>query len=218
MAAAVLAALTLLPALLSILGHARQRDAHPAHRRARRDAHERRRGRWRAHGFWHGWALGVMRRPVLIMLGVSALLMALGWPILSLNLGTPSGPRCRKSARRARAIDLLNAQFPDDEREPDPIIAQTSRRLQYADRRQPARSVDALSTWLDRRAQHVTGVTSLTQFAASHGGRPAPTSEQLLALYSTGAYQQNPGAGEAGRHRRPTDDTTLITVNTDAPS
>src|SRR6185437_3860227 len=114
-AAAVVAALTLLPALLSLMGRRVNALRIPligrlAARRSDANGEER--------GFWHGWALAVMRRPVLIIIGVCALLIVLGWPLLSISIGTPSATSLPKSATSRQGIELINAQFPNTNENP----------------------------------------------------------------------------------------------------
>ena len=75
------------------------------------------------------------------------------------------------------------------------------------------RKVDALTTWLTAQ-EHVTGVTSVTQFAAGPQAVGLPK-EQLLALLSSGQYQQNPGLAKLVASTT-ADDTAIITVKTDA--
>ena len=80
-AVAVAAALTLLPALLSLLGKRIELLHFPRLRR---------RGRSGSEGFWHRWALTVMRRPWLSLIGSVAVLLILAAPFASLRLGNPS--------------------------------------------------------------------------------------------------------------------------------
>jgi RND superfamily putative drug exporter len=210
-AVAVLAALTLLPALLAVLGHKVNALRVPiigklvARRSHEVDESENRRG------FWHGWALAVMRRPVLIIIAVSALLVVLGWPLLSISIGTPSSTSLPKNAAARQGIELINAQFPATTANPIYIIAKTpdGSSMLTSDN---LLKLEGLSQWLVGRA-HVTGVTSLTMLPQT-GGQPLPL-QQLIAVYSTGAYAQNPALAKLVGST--TDkDLTLITVNTNA--
>ncbi len=131
--AAVLAALTLLPAILSVLGT--QINALRVPLLGRIAGHERPgqgAGQGEGRGFWHGWALAVMRRPVLIIVGVCGLLLLMGWPILSINIGTPTSTALPASAASRQGIDLVNAQFPSTSENPIYIIAKTSDGSRYA--------------------------------------------------------------------------------------
>jgi RND superfamily putative drug exporter len=210
--AAVLAALTLLPALLSILGTRVNALRLPligrfVARRARdEDISER-------QGFWHGWAMGVMRRPVLIVLAVSALLIALGWPIFALNIGTPSESALPKSSQARQGIELLNSKFPETTQNPILIIAQTpdgSSMLSGAN----LQKLDSLTQWISSQPE-IKIVTSLTRVPGT-ASQPAPTMDQLVALYTSGVYQQNPALAQLVSSTT-NGDTTLITAATDAP-
>jgi RND superfamily putative drug exporter len=212
-AAAVLAALTLLPALLSVLGLRVNALRVPligklvARRGHEIDANGEQRG------FWHGWAMAVMRRPVLIIIGVCAVLVVLGWPILSINIGTPTSTSLPATASSRQGIELVNAQFPSSNENPVYIIAKTPDGSSMLTEGNLAK-LDSLSHWLSGRA-HVTSLTSLTMLPQTEGGQ-ALTSEQLIALYSSGAYAQNPALAQLVGST--TDkDITLITVNTNAP-
>jgi len=208
--AAVLAALTLLPAILSVLGP--KINALRVPLLGRIAGHERS-GQSEGRGFWHGWALAVMRRPVLIIIGVCALLLLMGWPILSINIGTPTSAALPASAASRQGIELVNAQFPSTSENPVYIIAKTSDGSDML-RLDNLAKLNSLSQWLAGRA-HVTGVTSLTMLPQTTGGQAIPT-DQLEMLYSTGAYTQNQALAKLVGAT--TDkDITLITVNTNAP-
>jgi RND superfamily putative drug exporter len=79
---AVAAALTLLPALLGMLGRRIERLHIPS---LRGRAVDPARG-----GFWHRWALAVMRKPWTALIGSVVVLLALAAPFASLRLGQPS--------------------------------------------------------------------------------------------------------------------------------
>jgi RND superfamily putative drug exporter len=80
-ATAAAAALTLLPALLSLLG---KRVDKLAVRRRRRPGGA-------TSGWWHRWATAVMRRPWLALVGSAAVIAVLAFPAMHLKLGS-SGP------------------------------------------------------------------------------------------------------------------------------
>lgn len=100
---AVLGSLTLLPALLRFAGHRVNSLRIPLPRVAVRSG----RG-------WYGLAHAVMRRPIAVTLGVSALLVALGVPFLSANWARP-GDWVQPKAGQARAVTAeLAARFQHD--------------------------------------------------------------------------------------------------------
>jgi RND superfamily putative drug exporter len=91
-AIAILVATTLLPALIRILGHRVEAGGIPwsvfrALRRVWRK--RRRRGSTRPDRdtFWQQWTYAVMRRPVVSVVAVSALLLTLAIPVLSIKTG-----------------------------------------------------------------------------------------------------------------------------------
>ncbi len=98
---AVLAALTLLPAMLAIIGPRinalRVRGRHPAD-------HPR-------QGAWARWAAGVARRPLISTLAALAILIPLAIPLLSLTLGQKDVAALSTSTTARRAYDLISDNF-----------------------------------------------------------------------------------------------------------
>jgi putative drug exporter of the RND superfamily len=94
----VLAALTLLPALLGMLG-------------PRVDSLRvfgRREGEGR---FWWRWSRGVMGHPVPILVGTVAVVLLLAWPALHLAVDVPTAQMLPTSAESRQGWDLLQARF-----------------------------------------------------------------------------------------------------------
>jgi len=102
---AVAAALTLLPAMLSITGPhinaLRVRGRHPE----RRDAVPPKKG------LWARWAEGVANRPVIAALAALAILIPLAVPLLSLTLGQQDTAALSTSTTARRAYDLISDSF-----------------------------------------------------------------------------------------------------------
>jgi RND superfamily putative drug exporter len=98
---AVAAALTLLPAILAIVGPRinalRIRGRHPA------DPSKQ--------GLWARWAAGVARRPVISTLAALAILIPLAVPLLSLTLGQKDVAALSTSTTARRAYDLISDNF-----------------------------------------------------------------------------------------------------------
>ncbi|HEX6542153.1 MAG TPA: MMPL family transporter [Ktedonobacterales bacterium] len=113
-ALAILAAVTLLPALLSLLG--KRVNALPV----RLPWLGRRNGVAEEHRFWHRLAMGVMRHPVAVLLPVLAFMLLLGVPYLSVRLGAPDASILPSSVKSRAAYDLLAQRF--DARQTTPII------------------------------------------------------------------------------------------------
>jgi putative drug exporter of the RND superfamily len=98
---AVMAALTLLPALLATAG------AHINSLRVR----DRHRDSDREHGLWPRWASGIAKRPILAGLAALAILVPLTIPLLSLTLGQQDVAALSSSTTARRAYDLLSKSF-----------------------------------------------------------------------------------------------------------
>ncbi len=98
---AVTAAITLLPAILAIVGDRIDRLALP-HRRGVKDDHP--------HG-WERWARFVARRPLPSALVATAVLVALAVPALDLYLGQQDNGALPTSTEARRAYDGLTASF-----------------------------------------------------------------------------------------------------------
>jgi putative drug exporter of the RND superfamily len=205
---AVLAALTLLPALLSIVGTRINalRVLPRLGRTASVDGEQ--------HGFWHGLAVVVMRRPVLFIVGVSIFLLALGWPALALSVGTPGSASLPASSSARQGLDTLSQQFPETNSHPVYIIAQTRDGSPILNSQNVGR-VYNLTQWLTGRT-HVTGVQGIDALPPELGAS-ALTRDQYQQLYATGAYATNPQLAPVAQLVKATTrgDLTLITVKTD---
>jgi RND superfamily putative drug exporter len=109
---AAVAALTVLPALLAVLG---PRVDALAVRRQRPE---------RERGFWYRLASGVMRRPVVFALPMVAVLLALGIPFLHVKWGGIDQRMEPKSAESRQVADTLQREFPGNLN--TPIVAAVS--------------------------------------------------------------------------------------------
>ncbi|MFA1544904.1 MMPL family transporter [Actinomadura chokoriensis] len=124
----MVAALTVLPALLAVLGP--KVDALPVRRR--RPSGDR------ADGWWGRLARSVMRRPVVYMVATVALLLALGAPFLRINWGGVDA-RVLPDGADARAVaETLETRFPRNATSPiEAVVTGTSDRTAiqaYGDR------------------------------------------------------------------------------------
>jgi len=135
---AVLYSLTLLPALLVILGprvNALSLWRRPARPGARSD-------------LWHRLATAAMARPWHVLVPVVLVLVVLGLPFRHIHLGTPDVSTLPEKAESRRGQGLLAREFP--QLEPNSIVVV----LRYPDRSglTPARvdELYALSRWLAR--------------------------------------------------------------------
>ncbi|MDA8370354.1 MAG: MMPL family transporter [Nocardiopsaceae bacterium] len=98
----VLAALIMLPALLSVIGH--RIDALPLFRSRRRPGH--------AAGGWTRLAHSVMRRPVLYLAGVGAVLLAFASAMAFTEVGSTDQRYLPDDASSRIAIESLREDFP----------------------------------------------------------------------------------------------------------
>jgi putative drug exporter of the RND superfamily len=147
----VLAAVTLLPALLGVFGmrvlSRRQRRQLAAGAPAPGAA-----------GMWARWASTVERRPAILAAAAAAVMLVLAVPVLSLRLGSSDQGNDPSSTTTRQAYDLLAGGFGPGFNGPLLLIAQT---------RSPADAA-ALRT-LEAGLPKVADVTSVRQIAATSG-------------------------------------------------
>jgi len=147
----VLAAVTLLPALLGVFG------ARVLSRRQRRklssQAHAANQG-----GLWARWAGIVERRPAVLAVAAAVVMLVLAVPVLSLRLGTSDQGNDPSSSTTRQAYDLLAEGFGPGFNGPLVLVAQTGSPGDAA----------ALRT-LEARLPTVSDVSSVTPLAVSHG-------------------------------------------------
>jgi RND superfamily putative drug exporter len=106
-AVAVLGSLTVLPAVLSLLGDKVDRPRIPlVHRLSRRQGH----GGGR---FWPTVMRAVLARPLVSMLVAGAALLALAAPALGMRLGESGADSLPRSIPELRTYDAMTAAFPD---------------------------------------------------------------------------------------------------------
>src|SRR5258708_2904473 len=218
-ATSVLAALTLLPALLGVLGYRinalripflsrfTMHTSHRAKHTPQKESGEKpQKG---GQGFWQSWALGVIKHPVLIILLVTAVLVGMGRPILSIAAGSINMAGVPKNPAARQGIDILDPQFPETNDNPLYVILHPARSTMLTQGNLD--KLDHLSKWIATQA-HVNGVISLTQLPATPGAS-IPSLTQLITLYSTGAYQRNPSMAQLVASTT-NGNTSLITVTT----
>ena len=147
----VMAAVTLLPALLGVFGtrvlsrrqrwklRAQAQDANPA-------------------GLWTRWAGMVERRPAILAVAAALVMLVLAIPVLSLRLGSSDQGNDPKSSTTRQAYDLLAEGFGPGFNGPLILVAQAS---------SPADAA-ALRT-LEAVLPKISDVASVTPLAAAHG-------------------------------------------------
>ena len=143
----VAAALTLLPALLSLLGRSRQCAAHPVLRAMPRPARRARSGR--------ASCAAVMRRPVASLVLSTAVLLAMAAPVLALRSGEAGVSTLPDRLAAKQGYLALNAEFPGETTEPvEVMIDGDADSPAVAERdRAPARAAGARRPVRARRAR-----------------------------------------------------------------
>ncbi len=114
----VLAALTLLPALLGIIGGRIESWRVIRWHRAPDPTHE--------HGFWAGLSYKVMRHPVVVLVPTLVLLIVLGLPFLNVSISSPDATILPKNAPSRFGLETLTQAFGPGEVSPFVIAFQTS--------------------------------------------------------------------------------------------
>jgi len=118
-ALSVLAALTLLPAVLGVLGP--RIDAFaigPLARAARRTS--------TGPGFWARLGEQVMRRPLAVLIPLLAVLIGLGLPFLRVDFGAPDASILPADVQSRRGFDLLRAHWGEGELSPIIVVFQST--------------------------------------------------------------------------------------------
>jgi RND superfamily putative drug exporter len=153
-AIAVLYALTFLASLLAILGRRVNRLPLPVPR-----AHVGR-------GLWDGLATRVMRRPVLVLVPVLAILGVLASPFLQIRLANGDVHMLPPSAESRQATEFLTSQFPGQNLTTMTVVVRYATGTPLT-----AERVGALYDFSRRLAQipGVEGVTSVVNVGASLG-------------------------------------------------
>ncbi|CNE20949.1 transporter [Mycobacterium tuberculosis] len=114
----MLGALTVLPALLSVLGP--KVDALSIRRRHRRRP---------SRGWWGRIAYSVMRRPVIYVVATVALLLTLGGPFLRINWGGVDASALPEGSGARAVAEALETQFPGNATSPiNAVVTGTSDR------------------------------------------------------------------------------------------
>jgi RND superfamily putative drug exporter len=133
-AIAVIGAVTLIPAILAMLGHRVNRWGVPLLGRQRPEG----------TGFWHRWALSVMRRPWTYLIISLAVLLTLALPLLSMRMGQ-SGPQTLPPGDGPRvASEMLAGGFGAGVTGPIEITVSTAGATAAQTRADVARLVSAL--------------------------------------------------------------------------
>jgi RND superfamily putative drug exporter len=114
----VVAAMTFLPAVLSLVGRRLERvRLLPKRVMERRADHE--------HGFWAKLAHWIMRRPWPVAIGTTALLLLLAAPVFALQLGPGSNEGIPKRLEAVQGLDVLAAAVGAGATAPTAVVVDT---------------------------------------------------------------------------------------------
>ncbi len=180
-AVTLLFALTVLPAILGILGHRVNRLRIPLPKALRLaeddpDAADARQG----HGVWAWIAARVMRRPLLIALPVLAILLIAGSPFLNLQLSTGQNLEDLPDTPARAAFMIIAEEFPGGES--DPIrVALTWSSVSPGDDGMDLETQEALRAYVDDLAA-LDDVSEVQSVLDPPPGLPADQYSALLAL------------------------------------
>ena len=165
---AMVAALTILPALLTVLGRRVDAGRLPW-RRGRAVAVED------THGRWHALAIGVMRRPIVVATAVVVLLLAVASPFLGVKWGSVDYRVLPDDAPAHEAAALLSAEF-GPERSSASLVLQGADEAAVASYAQGVEQVDPTMQVLPVDAKD--GVTLLR--ASWEGNSQSEASQQVV--------------------------------------
>ncbi len=175
---AVVLAITLLPALIAVLGP--RIDALRVPRLGRAPVRER---AAIENGFWHRVAVAVMRRPVLVAVAVVAVLLVAGSPFLRFHASTPD-VRVLGAEVEARTVsDLIDREF---------LPHQTTPHQVALTGRDSVLTPDAIGALYDytRRVAELPGVTRVDSIFSL---APGLDRAAYQSLYSRSASEQDAG-------------------------
>jgi putative drug exporter of the RND superfamily len=205
---AAVGALTLVPALLSVIGtHINALRLPFIGKRIVNAASQEQSG----HGLWHALATGVTRRPWIVIVTGLVVLLAIGSPLLQIQIGTPNSTALPANSDASRGLSILYTQFDMPKNSPIYAVVQTPDGSDMMTTQNLER-LELLGTYL-RDHEHIIGATSLLQLPST-SSTPAIPSQQLIALYTSGVYKQNPALTQLVTSTT-AGDTTLVTLQTD---
>jgi RND superfamily putative drug exporter len=195
-AISVLAALTLLPALLGMLGTRIDALAiGPLATAARRSTN--------GTGFWSRLAHAVMARPVAVLVPLLAVLIGVGLPFVRVQFGAPDASILPTDVQSRRGFDLLQAHWGPGELSPVLLVFQTT------DGSSPITSqrMQDLASFMRRVAadpsvQRVEGVVNLD---------PRITAQQYGLIYGDPTHISD-GYAQLAAQATVRQDTLLVTV------
>ncbi len=164
---AVAYAMTLIPALLAVLGHRVDSLRLPFINRGQTG---------RSPWLWHRLATMVMAHPWKVMLSASLCLILLGAPFLHIELGSSVGTGLPKTAEARRGMELLRSEFKKVDTNPLVVVIRYPKSYSPLTVQHIERIYD-LSRWL-AKLPGINGVKSIVDLA------PSITRWEYVQMYS----------------------------------
>ena len=184
---AVAAATTLLPALLSLLGHRIESLKVPAVTPEHHDD--------QPHG-WARWARGVAKRPWPAMLGAIALLVVLALPLLDMRLGQEDVGQLPEDTSARQAYDALSKGFGPGQNGPF-LIAVRFDKPATNDQKSLNKLNDQVKQQQNQQQQEVEQqTTTLTQQLIAEGVPEEEAQQQAQQQAEAQAQSQAPSAAQ----------------------
>jgi RND superfamily putative drug exporter len=173
-AVAMLASLTLLPALLAVLG--KRVDA------LRLPWAKRRTAREPDQGFWARVARSVMRRPVLYAVGTTAVLLLLASPFARVQFGGVD-ERVLPSGTESRVVsETLKSDFPDGDADPIRVLVSGAPAGSAADFAQEIKTIDGVRDAVPTANRGDSTVITVTYDGASTSTQARDVVRQIRDL------------------------------------
>ena len=204
--------LTVLPALLGMLGRRVNRLRVPMPRSMRLIEDDAGAEAAHGHGFWSRIARGVMRRPLLVATPVLLVLVVAGLPFFGIQLSTGGNLDDLPPSESVTGFRILSDEFPSGDTDPIEVVVRTDAPILDGGAVDPEllEGLDGYVADLDA-LDGVSGVSSLLDPPA---GMDAPTYRQLITLPV--AQRPAEAAGiEAWLDRSVAGDLTTIDVFSD---
>ncbi|HEX2915963.1 MAG TPA: MMPL family transporter [Chloroflexia bacterium] len=180
----VIAALTLLPAVLSLLGRRINAWKVPG----LKPVDERLAQQHATYGFWHNLAQGVSRRPVLVMIPVLALLLLMGSPFLHIRYGEPTYQALPASEPSRQGAEILDQYFPSYGKNSDVFLLVKAKNGNMTDPANSGLLYDYATSLKSKYPQINTVVAGGQDLLAM----PKEQFQQLLTAYGANPASLNP--------------------------
>lgn len=164
----IVLSITLLPALLSILGH----------RINSLQVFPKIKNRLGSSVFWEKIAFGVMKRPVPLALGISGFLLLLMFPVGGMKLGVPSAEVLPPSYESRAGADLLKKTY--DARRGNPLQI-------YVETKKPIYEEETISEMLSysSKLEKVPGAQKISSYITAIGGNTSQEKALFLSSADT---------------------------------